>query len=167
MLKKSFDNMMIEVFTKKRILVLAAFVVLFTVAFLVLRSHWEYTRQLPKEVFEKLFKIYLNNFSEPKETSCPVYTSISRCQRCPKDELRAEVPYCKHHGYKEKIRCEDGKEEFVGCDISPAVEEAEFWKFELLTLLVGLTSYAVVYLRQKKLDKKLMEKINKQIAAGI
>lgn len=144
---------MIEVFTKKRILVLAAFVVLSMLTFLVLRSHWEYTRQLPKD--------------EPKETSCPVYTSISRCQRCPKEELRAEVPYCKQHGYKERIRCEDGKEEFVGCDISPAVEEADFWKFELLTLLVGLTSYAVVYLRQKKLDKRLMEKINKQIAAGI
>ncbi|KAK0057425.1 protein JTB, partial [Biomphalaria pfeifferi] len=53
------------------------------------------------------------------------------------------------------------------CDISPAVEESDFWKFELCTLLLGLSSYAVVYLRQRKLDKRLMEKINKQIAAGI
>lgn len=56
---------------------------------------------------------------------------------------------------------------FYRCDISPAVEEVDFWKFQLFTLLVGLSSYTVVYLRQKNLDKKLMEKIHKQIAAGV
>ncbi|KAH9489684.1 hypothetical protein Btru_056315 [Bulinus truncatus] len=133
---------------------------IFTIAALVLTSHWEYTRQLAQQEENIKSKV-------KKAASCPVFTTLTRCQRCTKDELRTEVDYCMSTGYKEFIHCEDGKEEKIWCDISPAVEESDFWKFQLCTLLLGLSSYTVVYLRQKKLDKKLMEKINKQIAAGV
>lgn len=53
----------------------------------------------------------------------------------------------------------------IRCDISPAVEESDFWRFQAITLTIGLMSYTVVYLRQQKLDQKLLEKINKQISA--
>ena len=53
-------------------------------------------------------------------------------------------------------------------DISPAVEESDFWRFQAMTLTIGLLSYAVVHLRQQKLDQKVMEKIHKQISgAGV
>ena len=52
---------------------------------------------------------------------------------------------------------------FNRCDISPAVEERQFWLFELCALLITGASYAVVYIRQRKNDQLLMEKIHRQI----
>ncbi|BFZ02155.1 hypothetical protein BsWGS_05195 [Bradybaena similaris] len=182
--------MMIEVFTKRRILAFLGFVVLVTGAGLLLNSHWEYNKQLAKQ--EEVIKNKAR-----KSASCEMFSVISRCERCSKQESRDDVGVCSETGYKQRIKCDSGKEEFIWvnsqrrikvhnemfmgstsreglkfspvswCDISPAVEESDFWKFQLCTLLLGLSSYAVVYLRQKKLDKRLMEKINKQIAAGI
>ncbi|XP_059177739.1 protein JTB-like [Physella acuta] len=152
--------MMIEVLTKRRIAVFAVFLALFTIAGLLLRSHWEYTRLLAIQEAQIRSKA-------KKASSCANYTSLSQCQRCPKEELRQLVPYCMQTGHKELIRCDNGKEEFIWCDISPAIEERDFWKFQICTLVLGLSSYTVVYLRQKKLDKILMEKINRQIASGV
>ena len=47
------------------------------------------------------------------------------------------------------------------------VEERHFWIFEIVTAVIGLLSYGVVFLREQRLDKLLMDKVNKQIAAGI
>uniref|UniRef100_A0A0B7B2S8 Jumping translocation breakpoint protein n=1 Tax=Arion vulgaris TaxID=1028688 RepID=A0A0B7B2S8_9EUPU len=152
--------MMIEVFTKKRALAILAFIILITGASLILSSHWEYNKQLAKQ--EDIIK------NKAKKTaSCENFTTISRCERCSKKELRDLVPACSETGFKELIKCESGVEEFIWCDISPAVEEYGFWRFQLCTLSLGLFSYAMVYLRQRKLDKRLMEKIHKQIAAGV
>lgn len=52
---------------------------------------------------------------------------------------------------------------FLRCDITPAVEERTFWIFELSTFIIGAASYTVVYLRQRKNDQLLMDKINRQI----
>lgn len=47
------------------------------------------------------------------------------------------------------------------------VEERHFWTFDCAMLLVALLSYAVVNLRQTKLNKELKERVDKQIAAGV
>ncbi|CAG5128646.1 unnamed protein product [Candidula unifasciata] len=151
---------MIEVFSKKRLLAFLGVVVLVTGAALILNSHWEYNKQLAKQ------EEVIRNKAR-KSAPCETFSVVSRCERCSKQELRDLVPVCSETGHKERIKCDSGKEDFIWCDISPAVEEADFWKFQLCTLVLGLSSYAVVYLRQKKLDKRLMEKINKQIAAGV
>jgi len=67
-------------------------------------------------------------------------------------------------GYKQQIQCDgDQSEHQIWCDMSPAVEERNFWTFQAMTFTIGLISYAIVYLRQQKLDKELMDKIHKQI----
>jgi hypothetical protein len=48
-----------------------------------------------------------------------------------------------------------------------AREEQNFWIFEAVTLILGVISYGIVILRQKRLDKHFLEKINKQIASGV
>ncbi|KAK0057424.1 protein JTB, partial [Biomphalaria pfeifferi] len=48
-----------------------------------------------------------------KAASCDVFSSVSHCQRCPKEELRSEISYCMQTGYKELIKCDNGKEEYI------------------------------------------------------
>ena len=47
------------------------------------------------------------------------------------------------------------------------MEERSFWLFEASTALVGVASYVVVYVRQRRLDRLLTEKVHRQIAAGV
>ncbi|KAK3728055.1 hypothetical protein RRG08_022107 [Elysia crispata] len=151
---------MFEFFTKKRMLVLGGITLFLCFVYVILQSHFAYTRQLLQQesaIREKA----------KKAASCENYSVIEKCKRCPKKELRDLVQVCMETGYKQKIQCSDGKTEWNWCEISPAVEESDFWKFELIMLLIGLSSYALVYLRQQKLDKILMDKIHKQISAGV
>ena len=46
-------------------------------------------------------------------------------------------------------------------------DERRFWLFECLMALVGAASYVVVHVRQKRLDRLLMEKVHRQIASGV
>ncbi|GFO49787.1 protein jtb-like [Plakobranchus ocellatus] len=151
---------MFEFFTKKRVLALSGLIFFICFVYLILQSHFAYTRQLLKQEGEIREKA-------KKAASCESYTVVERCKRCPKKELRDLVKVCMETGYKQKIKCSDGKEEWNWCEISPAVEESDFWKFQLIMVLIGASSYAIVYLRQQKLDKILMDKIHKQIAAGV
>lgn len=151
---------MFEFFTKKRMLVLLGIVLFLCFVYIILQSHFAYTRQLLQQesaIREKA----------KKAASCADYTVIEKCQRCPKKELRELLKVCMETGYKQKIKCSDGKVEWNWCDISPAAEESDFWRFQLIMLVIGIASYALVYLRQQKLDKILMDKIHKQISAGV
>ena len=47
------------------------------------------------------------------------------------------------------------------------IEERGFWTFECAMLVLGLLAFSVVHLRQTKLNKDLMERVHKQIAAGV
>ena len=53
------------------------------------------------------------------------------------------------------------------CPKLTEIEERNFWIFEMSAALIGLGSWTVVHSRQKLLDKQLLEKVNKQIAAGV
>lgn len=151
----------ILVFTKKRVLLFVGILSVILLSTLVLKSHWNYTaklREQEQEIKDKALK------SSPCENGSP-FTEVSRCVRCTKEELRSLAKHCMETGFKQLVRCNDGKEHNMWCDISPAVEESDFWRFQAITLTIGLISYTVVYLRQQKLDQKLLEKINKQISA--
>ena len=71
-------------------------------------------------------------------------------------------------GNKEKVRCSNsGKEAFRSCDKVQRIEEQKFWVFEFICAVIGATSASVVFLRQKQLDHKMYQKIQRQIAAGV
>ncbi|KAK7496887.1 hypothetical protein BaRGS_00011867 [Batillaria attramentaria] len=130
-----------------------------------------------RSIFRRLFGIPSNviisqrsgkNFSETQakaNSSCGKLESqpLSSCERCPRDELRKEVPYCMETGFKQKVQCSDGREVYNWCDMTPADEERQFWIFEFCALMITAASYTVVYLRQRKNDQLMMDKINRQI----
>jgi hypothetical protein len=56
---------------------------------------------------------------------------------------------------------------FCSCDRVEWVEERRFWTFEGLLTLIGLVSGLAVFIRQKQLDHRMYQRIQKQIAAGV
>ena len=53
------------------------------------------------------------------------------------------------------------------CDRVDWVEERRFWTFEGLLTLTGLISGLCVFVRQKQLDHRVYQRIQKQIASGV
>lgn len=53
------------------------------------------------------------------------------------------------------------------CDRVTWLEERRFWTFEGILFLMGLVSALGVFVRQKQLDHKMYQRIQKQIAEGV
>ncbi len=56
---------------------------------------------------------------------------------------------------------------FYSCDTVDWIEEQKFWTFEGLLTLLGVVSGAAVFIRQKQLDHRMYQRIQKQIASGV
>ena len=55
---------------------------------------------------------------------------------------------------------------FSSCDRVDWVEERRFWTFEGLLTLLGLASGLAVFIRQKQLDHRMYQRIQRQIASA-
>ena len=53
------------------------------------------------------------------------------------------------------------------CDRVEWVEERRFWTFEGLLVLFGFLSGLSVFVRQKQLDHRMYQRIQRQIASGV
>ncbi|XP_033749364.1 protein JTB-like isoform X1 [Pecten maximus] len=152
---------MIEFCTKKRMLI--ALFVLLSVSFIILlvQSAWSTHHSIGD----------FNTLKGRKKgnESCLIGKEkvVEACRPCSKLELKRELLFCMDKGYMEVIECKDKRKISRSCDIDPYTHKTRFWVFELVCLLVGTASYAMVKKRQKRLDTFLMEKINKQISEGV
>lgn len=68
---------------------------------------------------------------------------------------------------KKKIHLHVSTFTSFSCEITPYMDERNFWIFQAVTFIIFAVSYSLVRVRQKKLDGQLMDKINRQIASGI
>ncbi|VDH98536.1 Hypothetical predicted protein [Mytilus galloprovincialis] len=134
-----------------------AFAVLLLISFsvitLIVKSVWASTD------FQKL----ISNTTACKDIDI---VNTQTCFRCSKKELRAEVPVCSKTGYKQTVQCKDGTQFWRSCEITPDMDEKNFWIFWAVNIVIGLAAFVYVRRRQKTLDGILMEKINKQLASG-
>lgn len=96
-------------------------------------------------------------------------TVKSECVKCSDFDLQVKHSFCLETGHKQLVNCEKSGDQYRSCEVprDTAAEEKHFWIFEATTFVVGLISYGIVILRQKRLDKHFLEKINKQIASGV
>jgi len=96
------------------------------------------------------------------------FETVEACETCTKEEIFGHNPLvCVARGNKEKVRCDSGKVAYRACDKVIRVEEQKFWIFEFVCAVSGALSASVVFLRQKQLDHKMYQKIQRQIAAGV
>ncbi|XP_071104051.1 uncharacterized protein [Haliotis cracherodii] len=151
---------MIELCTKKRMVFAVIALICLSIVTLILESRWSYQRKLNDARFQAMA-----NANETCKSG--KYTALDVCKSCTRDELRREVHYCLEKGYKMLIQCENTKIMYTGCGITPDAEQRQFWIFEGVCLVIGIVSYLIVHQRRSMLDQIMMDKINKQIAAGI
>lgn len=150
---------MIEFCTRKRMALAIIVLLSLTVVTLIMEGMWSASHRLGE----------VN--SEEEESICGTekVKVIESCQPCSAFEMKSSPAYCQKTGYREKVQCgKDNNPENAklrSCKVDPWVEEKKFWILELITCAVGFGTYGLVRYRQGKLDKLLMEKVNRQIAA--
>merc|ERR1719244_656069 len=90
--------------------------------------------------------------------------AIAECRRHLCDD--GTRPICSD-GSKEKVKCSSGKEAYRSCEKVERIEEQKFWMFEGVMALIAGVSYGALFLRQKQMDHRMYQKIQRQIAAGV
>ena len=91
------------------------------------------------------------------------------CDLCTEEEIRNESPVvCVAKGYKELVKCKtSGTRTHRSCDRVVWVEEAKFWKFEGFFIFSSLICGSALFVRQKQLDHRMYQRIQRQMASGV
>jgi len=161
---------MIEFCSKKRMVF--AIAVLAGLSFLIiilessqLRSHQEEIQDIHET--HPVLKEKLR--PEDKCWTKEKYRVIEECDVCTQDEVTNHKPVvcAVAKNYKEKVKCDSGTEAYRSCDKINRLEERKFWIFELVCALTGGISASILFLRQKQLDHKMYQRLQRQIAAGV
>ncbi|XP_059082189.1 protein JTB-like isoform X2 [Tigriopus californicus] len=94
---------------------------------------------------------------------------VEPCDLCSEIEIANKSPVvCVAKGKKELVECTTAmKRTYRSCDVVPWIEERRFWTFEGLLSFFGFCSAMTVFVRQKQLDHRMYQRIQRQIAAGV
>ena len=97
------------------------------------------------------------------------FTVEEKCDLCTETEISNKEPLvCVAKGQKELVQCKPSeKKTYRSCDRVEWVEERRFWTFEGLLSLTGFISGLCVFVRQKQLDHRVYQRIQKQITSGV
>ena len=148
---------MIDIFTRRRILIF-----IFAVLFAIL-SILFFTRMIPS------YTRYPSSQHDDNQQTSECYLTepvdiLTLCQRCTPYERRSKVNICLQTGYKELVLCSKSNIETArSCKIPIHIKRQRFWLFESFMSVLGLFAIVNVHLRQKNLQKHMLEKIKKQI----
>ncbi|ESN93466.1 hypothetical protein HELRODRAFT_181010 [Helobdella robusta] len=152
---------MIEFCTKKRMAAVIAILISVTLVVLMVENN------ISHDAHTEAFLHEGGNLSNLCSGNA-VAKNHEDCHECSVQE-KIDLVQCKHTGYVLKASCNVNNTLHVvnlSCPRNVYIEERNFWIFELCAGSVGLLSYAVVYWRQRRLEKLLIEKVNRQIASG-
>lgn len=96
------------------------------------------------------------------------YYVKQECIPCSEFEKKSGHIYaCSLTGFKEIVACAKSGDVHRSCNKIPYLEERKFWIFEGSMTLLFLLSATAVMMRQRTLDRRTINKIHKQIAAGV
>ncbi|CAF1135797.1 unnamed protein product [Adineta steineri] len=110
----------------------------------------------------------INSTDEEKSTDkCYLnepFDVLTSCRRCRSYEQRAHATDCLPTGYREFVFCSKSNiKVYRPCAIPIRIQKERFWYFEGIVFIIALLSTTSVYLRQKSLNKQMVEKIKRQI----
>ena len=89
---------------------------------------------------------------------------ITLCEACSSYERRSKAVACASTGYRQLVLCSKSNiKTYQSCPVPDYVHKRHFWLFETLVFFVALSSITSVRLRQKTLEKQLVDKIKRQI----
>lgn len=157
---------MIELCSKRKMLLAIVCLGLASVLIIILES--KHLRAHEVDIHESHPILKEKMRAEDKCWQNQEYSVIEKCHTCTKEEIFSHQPVvCVANGYKEKVRCSTGNETYRACEKVEAIEERKFWIFETVVFFTGCASASMVFLRQKQLDHKMYQRIQRQIAAGV
>ncbi|GAB6032413.1 hypothetical protein CHUAL_011050 [Chamberlinius hualienensis] len=151
---------MMEFCTAKRMVVLVIALIVVCIIFLGVENALTEDYRISAEMLNLTGREFCwksENFSIKEE-----------CRECTDFEKKSgHSAACAATGFKELIICSKSGEIFRSCPRSTWIERRNFWLFESTMFALGLVSWTVVYFRHKQLDHRVLERIQKQIAAGV
>lgn len=77
------------------------------------------------------------------------------------------VGVCVHTRYKEVLRCSGSEIVTRSCDRAAYVEEKLFWRFETFMFLASVASTYCVWFRKKVLNKRMLQRVQRQLANSV
>lgn len=93
---------------------------------------------------------------------------LEECQPCTAFETTSRNPtVCGSAKYRQKINCSKTGEVFRKCDRVVWLEERHFWTFEAVMAMLGMAAGLATMARQKILDHRVVQRIQRQVAAGV
>lgn len=72
---------------------------------------------------------------------------------------------CQNTGYKELVKCEFSGEVFRSCIVLN--DSRSFWSFQFSTMLLGFVGYCLIQWRNRQLDRKMLERLRRQLQSGV
>ncbi|XP_041361168.1 protein JTB-like [Gigantopelta aegis] len=151
---------MVECCTKKRMIAAVITLISLSVLTLVLENKWSFEHKVKEAQMS-------SDVNANESCSSDKFTELDSCKKCSRKELRKLLPFCMETGYKQLVECDNGKKLFRQCMITADIEARSFWIFEAVNIILAVSSYTFVHFRRRKLDKLMMDKINRQIGDGV
>lgn len=74
---------------------------------------------------------------------------------------------CVKTHYKELLRCASGEVVLRSCDRVAYYDERDFWTFEVFMLILSLISFISYTSRQKVLNKRMLQRVQRQLANSV
>ncbi|KAB7498265.1 Protein JTB [Armadillidium nasatum] len=155
---------MIEFCTKRRMVIAVAFLIGLSVVVVIIENEWT-----PDDVHHHSHDSSSDNLT--KAENCwmvETYDILEECQPCTDLEKESKsIEVCKSAIHRQKIKCSKTGEVYRKCDRVVWLEERHFIFFESLMLALGLVSGAFTFYRQRVLDRRVLQRIQRQVAAGV
>jgi len=152
---------MIESCTKRRMLVVILLLVVLSLIALGLESFLT-TDDVPSAT------VISPNSTKEMCWLTKEFRIVKECQTCSQFDLNLKHAVCLATGYKELIRCVNEEHDaWRSCDKLPWMEKRNFWIFQSSTFVLGLFSGLITFTRQRQLNRRTLDRIQKQISAGV
>lgn len=158
---------MIELFSKKRMLIGILALGGLSIIIIILENRNLHT--LEEDIHDWHPDLKAKLTPDDKCWKNESFSILEKCDLCSGDEIKFQKPLvCVAKGQKELVECKkSGIKTYRSCDRVDWVEERRFWTFEGLLTLLGFVSGLAVFIRQKQLDHRMYQRIQKQIASGV
>lgn len=151
---------MIESCPRKRMLLGISFLGVLTVLVLIVESHWTEKSNSRK----RIFPVEQNSTCWERET----FEVVRECQPCTDFEIASKsIGVCIHTHYNEVLKCASGEMVTRSCDRVAYIEERLFWKFESFMFVTAFISTFCVYIRKKVLNKRMLQRVQRQLANSV
>lgn len=94
------------------------------------------------------------------------YIVVEECQPCTDFEIASKsVKECIPTKFKEVVKCKSSGRAVRSCSRVVWLEERKFWLFEGISISGALLSTLAVYIRQRQLDRRMMKRLQAQLAS--